>query len=207
MKYGSEKKSHLIESINLFCAQNSLTLRTAFESWNKKTQVWLRRTAYDRNGRYKLLWVYLLSSVWHGWVKLSNLNISLILILDQKYIPRVLPDFIPICILHDRLPYCPTLPSSPISGKRKRTGFCLRLRDIPVLSCDSVIYGHTFQFVGVMDITSSLQTVILFRTHLRIDGNIHTSKSIDIERKTCRPHKNSPRIDDDQDQTNISHIL
>jgi len=39
----------------------------ALEYWNKTTQVWLRRTAYDRNRKYKLLLTYTLSALWHGF--------------------------------------------------------------------------------------------------------------------------------------------
>jgi lysophospholipid acyltransferase 1/2 len=35
--------------------------------WNKTTQNWLRTSAYDRNERYKTLYTYVLSAVWHGF--------------------------------------------------------------------------------------------------------------------------------------------
>jgi len=39
----------------------------ALEFWNKTTQVWLRRTAYERNTKHKLLLTYILSALWHGF--------------------------------------------------------------------------------------------------------------------------------------------
>lgn len=45
----------------------SLNLRGALVAWNKTTQGWLRRTAYDRASRYSTLATYVLSAVWHGF--------------------------------------------------------------------------------------------------------------------------------------------
>lgn len=50
-----------------FGNQTSLDLRTALNLWNKTTQNWLRTSAYDRNKRFKMLYTYILSAVWHGF--------------------------------------------------------------------------------------------------------------------------------------------
>jgi hypothetical protein len=43
-------------------------MKTIFENWNIQTQIWLRRICYDRlTNNYKLVGVFVLSAVWHGF--------------------------------------------------------------------------------------------------------------------------------------------
>ncbi|CAG2121854.1 unnamed protein product, partial [Medioppia subpectinata] len=58
----------LMSNIDIFGFENALNFRTSLTCWNKTTQVWLRRTAYERNRRtLKLLLTYILSALWHGF--------------------------------------------------------------------------------------------------------------------------------------------
>lgn len=61
-------KWNLISNMNLWRFENSLNFRDAIHAWNKTTQTWLRRTAYERAPRrLSVLATYLLSAVWHGF--------------------------------------------------------------------------------------------------------------------------------------------
>lgn len=53
----------------IIVAQFGLSLRSCLLAWNKTTQSWLRFVAYDRTPKYKLLFTYLLSALWHGKIK------------------------------------------------------------------------------------------------------------------------------------------
>lgn len=59
---------NLISNMDIFKFETCLNLRDAILAWNKTTQNWLRRTAYERAPRkFSLLSTYLLSAVWHGF--------------------------------------------------------------------------------------------------------------------------------------------
>lgn len=48
--------------------QNSFNQRVAFQVWNSTTEIWLRRTAYDRlPTKIALFSTYILSAIWHGF--------------------------------------------------------------------------------------------------------------------------------------------
>lgn len=58
----------LISNMNLLRFELSLNMRDAIHCWNKSTQSWLRRTAYERvPKKYSTLATYILSAVWHGF--------------------------------------------------------------------------------------------------------------------------------------------
>lgn len=68
--YDSDGKPqwNLISNMNLLKFEGSLSLRDAIHSWNKTTQTWLRRTAYNRAPRkFSVVATYMLSAVWHGF--------------------------------------------------------------------------------------------------------------------------------------------
>lgn len=59
---------NLISNMNLWKFETCLSLREAIHAWNKTTQSWLRRTAYERVPRkFSVLATYMLSAVWHGF--------------------------------------------------------------------------------------------------------------------------------------------
>lgn len=61
-------KWNLISNMDLMMFETSLNLRDAIHAWNKTTQSWLRRTAYERAPRkLSVLSTYLLSAIWHGF--------------------------------------------------------------------------------------------------------------------------------------------
>lgn len=61
-------KWNLISNMNLWQFETSLNFREAIHAWNKTTQSWLRRTAYERAPRrLSVLATYVLSAVWHGF--------------------------------------------------------------------------------------------------------------------------------------------
>lgn len=61
-------KWNLISNMNLWKFETCLNFREAIHAWNKTTQSWLRRTAYDRAPRkLSVVATYLLSAVWHGF--------------------------------------------------------------------------------------------------------------------------------------------
>lgn len=43
------------------------SLKEAIDAWNKTTQTWLRRIAYERASKYRTLATYTLSAIWHGF--------------------------------------------------------------------------------------------------------------------------------------------
>lgn len=51
----------------LYLYQNAPNFRDALIYWNKTTQNWLRRIAYERSRHYRLLVTYVLSAFWHGF--------------------------------------------------------------------------------------------------------------------------------------------
>lgn len=58
----------LISNMDLLKFELSLNLRDAIHAWNKSTQGWLRRTAYERAPKkFSTIATYLLSAVWHGF--------------------------------------------------------------------------------------------------------------------------------------------
>lgn len=59
---------NLISNMDILKFETCLSLRDAILAWNKTTQNWLRRTAYERAPRkFSVLSTYLLSAVWHGF--------------------------------------------------------------------------------------------------------------------------------------------
>ena len=61
-------KWNLISNMNLWKFETCLSLREAILAWNKTTQSWLRRSAYERVSRkFSVLATYMLSAVWHGF--------------------------------------------------------------------------------------------------------------------------------------------
>jgi len=59
---------NLISNMNLWKFETSLNFRDAIHAWNRTTQSWLRRTAYERAPKkLAVLATYLLSAVWHGF--------------------------------------------------------------------------------------------------------------------------------------------
>ncbi|KAG9508740.1 Growth hormone-inducible transmembrane protein, partial [Fragariocoptes setiger] len=66
-KETNQPKWDKCSSMDLIKFETSLNLRDAILAWNKSTQTWLRRTAYERAPRFRLLATYVLSAVWHGF--------------------------------------------------------------------------------------------------------------------------------------------
>lgn len=59
---------NLISNMNLWKFETCLNFREAIHAWNRTTQNWLRRTAYERAPKkYSVMATYLLSAVWHGF--------------------------------------------------------------------------------------------------------------------------------------------
>lgn len=59
---------NLISNMDLLKFETSLNLRDAIHAWNKTTQSWLRRTAYERAPRkLSVIATYMLSAIWHGF--------------------------------------------------------------------------------------------------------------------------------------------
>ncbi|XP_074601895.1 lysophospholipid acyltransferase 6-like [Brevipalpus obovatus] len=58
---------NLLDPVDIFQFEFSRNLREALQAWNKPTQVWLRRTSYDRVVKHRTLITYLLSALWHGF--------------------------------------------------------------------------------------------------------------------------------------------
>ncbi|XP_015117169.1 lysophospholipid acyltransferase 1 [Diachasma alloeum] len=54
-------------NIDVVKFETSLSLRESIEAWNKGTNNWLRMVAYERAGRYRTLFTYALSALWHGF--------------------------------------------------------------------------------------------------------------------------------------------
>lgn len=58
----------LMNNIDIVAFENSFNQRDAFQVWNRTTEIWLRRTAYDRlPPKYALFITYILSAIWHGF--------------------------------------------------------------------------------------------------------------------------------------------
>lgn len=58
----------LLSNMDLWKFETCLNMREAILAWNKTTQIWLRRTAYDRVPRkFSVLATYTLSAIWHGF--------------------------------------------------------------------------------------------------------------------------------------------
>lgn len=63
-----QPKWNLISNMDFLRFEFSLNLRDAIHAWNKTTQNWLRRTAYERAPRkLSVIATYLLSAIWHGF--------------------------------------------------------------------------------------------------------------------------------------------
>lgn len=60
-------KWDLISNMELWRFETCSSLRDAILAWNKTTQNWLRRTAYERAQTLNLLATYTLSAIWHGY--------------------------------------------------------------------------------------------------------------------------------------------
>lgn len=61
-------KWNLISNMDLWKFETSSNLRDGIHAWNKTTQRWLRRTAYDRAPKKIAVFVtYTLSALWHGF--------------------------------------------------------------------------------------------------------------------------------------------
>lgn len=58
----------LLNNVNIYGFENSLSLRDAIESWNKSTDRWLRKLVYERTPKqWRLLATFTLSALWHGF--------------------------------------------------------------------------------------------------------------------------------------------
>ncbi|XP_015781486.1 lysophospholipid acyltransferase 1 [Tetranychus urticae] len=57
----------LLDAVDILRFEFSRNLREALEAWNKTTQSWLRRSAYERAPRFRMLATYILSAMWHGF--------------------------------------------------------------------------------------------------------------------------------------------
>jgi len=61
-------KWDLISNMDLIKFETSLSFRDSIHAWNKTTQNWLRRTAYERAPRkLSVIATYVLSAIWHGF--------------------------------------------------------------------------------------------------------------------------------------------
>lgn len=61
-------KWDLLSNMDLWKFETCLSMRDAIIAWNKTTQTWLRRTAYDRvPKKLSVLATYVLSALWHGF--------------------------------------------------------------------------------------------------------------------------------------------
>lgn len=61
-------KWDLLSNMDLWKFETCFSMRDAIIAWNKTTQTWLRRTAYDRVPRkFSVLATYTLSALWHGF--------------------------------------------------------------------------------------------------------------------------------------------
>lgn len=61
-------KWDLIANMDLWHFETCLNFRSAIIAWNKSTQTWLRRTAYERVPKHlAVLSTYCLSALWHGF--------------------------------------------------------------------------------------------------------------------------------------------
>lgn len=61
-------KWDLLSNMELWRFETCLSMRDSILAWNKTTQTWLRRTAYDRVPRkFSVLATYTLSAIWHGF--------------------------------------------------------------------------------------------------------------------------------------------
>lgn len=59
---------NLISNMNVLKFETCLNLRDAIHAWNKTTQTWLRRTAYERAPKkLSVVSTYMLSALWHGF--------------------------------------------------------------------------------------------------------------------------------------------
>lgn len=58
----------LMDNIDIIKFENAFSQRDSIRSWNKTTEAWLRRTAYERAPKkYKVLMTFILSAIWHGF--------------------------------------------------------------------------------------------------------------------------------------------
>jgi lysophospholipid acyltransferase 1/2 len=57
----------LVSNINIWRLETSLNFKILLDNWNKTTQSWLRRYAYERVRNNRVLITYILSAVWHGF--------------------------------------------------------------------------------------------------------------------------------------------
>lgn len=61
-------KWDLLSNMDLWKFETCCSMRDSILAWNKTTQTWLRRTAYDRVPRkFAVLATYILSAIWHGF--------------------------------------------------------------------------------------------------------------------------------------------
>jgi lysophospholipid acyltransferase 1/2 len=58
----------LMSNISVLKFETSLNFKGVIDYWNRTTQSWLRRCAYERtNNKYRTLVTYVMSAVWHGF--------------------------------------------------------------------------------------------------------------------------------------------
>lgn len=58
----------LASNVDIFRLETSLNFKILLDNWNKTTQSWLKRCAYDRTpNNIRTLATYILSAVWHGF--------------------------------------------------------------------------------------------------------------------------------------------
>lgn len=57
-----------VENVDVVKYEFSQSLRTSSSSWNKTTNLWLRRYVYDRcDPKYRLYFTFMVSAFWHGF--------------------------------------------------------------------------------------------------------------------------------------------
>ncbi|KAI1283222.1 Lysophospholipid acyltransferase 2 [Halotydeus destructor] len=57
----------LVSNVSIWKLETSLNFKVLLDNWNKSTQTWLRRYAYERVKRNRLVMTYVLSALWHGF--------------------------------------------------------------------------------------------------------------------------------------------
>lgn len=57
----------LVSNLDIWKLETSLNFKILLDNWNKSTQSWLRRCAYERTTKNRTLVTYTLSALWHGF--------------------------------------------------------------------------------------------------------------------------------------------
>jgi len=67
-KDGQEKADwDLVSNLDIWKLETSLNFKILLDNWNKSTQSWLRRCAYERTTKNRTVITYILSALWHGF--------------------------------------------------------------------------------------------------------------------------------------------